>query len=170
MIVYFWHVRIRLINLHLHSLGKCDKSKHLFWSWCVSNPLSPAGLWHWTHQNWVHMHWICLISLSKVNAHLLTCNRQCSWWSSAFIACSLWQWWWLPLWPRLFQSMSEWHLLPLFVMVNTSTAWPTWTVTGDTFTLIDELHNCSQSRKDLRRGFSEKSFNTPFSCLVISHR
>ena len=32
----------------------------------------PCG--HWTHQNSVRVHWICLISLEKVNAHLLTSN------------------------------------------------------------------------------------------------
>ena len=31
-----------------------------------------SGLGHWTHQNSVRVHWICLISLEKVNAHLLT--------------------------------------------------------------------------------------------------
>ena len=38
----------------------------------ASNALGPAGLGHWTHQNSVRVHWICLISLEKVNAHLLT--------------------------------------------------------------------------------------------------
>ena len=32
----------------------------------------PVGLKHWTHQMLVRMHWICLISLTKVNAHLLS--------------------------------------------------------------------------------------------------
>ena len=38
----------------------------------MSNALSPSGLGHWMHQNSVNVHWICLISLKKVNAHLLT--------------------------------------------------------------------------------------------------
>ena len=33
------------------------------------------GLGHWAHQNSVRVHWICLISLEKVNAHLLTSNH-----------------------------------------------------------------------------------------------
>ena len=40
----------------------------------MSNALGPAGLGHWTHRNSVHVHWICLISLEKENAHLLTSN------------------------------------------------------------------------------------------------
>ena len=42
------------------------------------NALSPAGLGHWTHENSVRVNWICLISLEKVNAHLLTSNRSMS--------------------------------------------------------------------------------------------
>ena len=30
--------------------------------------------WHWTHQESVRVHWICVISLTKGNAHLLTYN------------------------------------------------------------------------------------------------
>ena len=74
MILYFCCVWIRLINLHLPLLRKCDKSKHLLWIWCSSNALVPAVLRHWMHQNSVCVHWICLISLVKVNAHLLTSN------------------------------------------------------------------------------------------------
>ena len=37
-----------------------------------SSALGPVGLGHWTHQNSVRVHWICLISLEKVYAHLLT--------------------------------------------------------------------------------------------------
>ena len=72
MILFFCHVWIRLIYLHLPLLLKCDKSKHLLWIWCSSSALNPAGLGHWTHQNSMLKHWICLISLTKVNAHLLT--------------------------------------------------------------------------------------------------
>ena len=72
MILFFCHVWIRLIYLHLPLLLKCDKSKHLLWIWCSSSALDPAGLGHWTHQNSMLKHWICLISLTKVNAHLLT--------------------------------------------------------------------------------------------------
>ena len=75
-LLYFCRVWIRLINLHLLLLGKCDKSKHLRWIWCLSNALGPAGLGHWTHQNSVRMHWICLILLAKVNTHLLTSTVQ----------------------------------------------------------------------------------------------
>ena len=74
MILFFCRVWIRLINLHLLLLVKQDKSNALAWIWCLSNALGPAGLGHWTHQNSVRVHWICLISLEKVNAHLLTSN------------------------------------------------------------------------------------------------
>ena len=72
IILFFCHVWIRLINLHLLLLVKKDKSNALAWIWCLSNALGPAGLGQWTHQNSVRLHWICLISLEKVNAHLLT--------------------------------------------------------------------------------------------------
>ena len=76
MILFFWRVWIRLINLHLLLLGKCNKSMHLpeFDSCPMHSALRAAGLGHWTHQNSVCMHWICFISLEKVNAHLLTSN------------------------------------------------------------------------------------------------
>ena len=61
MILFFCHVWIRLIYLHLPLLLKCDKSKHLLWIWCSSSALDPAGLGHWTHQNSMLKHWICLI-------------------------------------------------------------------------------------------------------------
>ena len=64
----FCRVWIRLINLHLLSLRKCDKSKHLPWIWCLPNALCPGGFGHWTHQNSVCMHWICLIFLCLPNA------------------------------------------------------------------------------------------------------
>ena len=49
--LFFCRVWIRLITLHLLLLGKCDKSMHLPWIWCLSNTLGPTGLWQWAHQN-----------------------------------------------------------------------------------------------------------------------
>ena len=40
----------------------------------LSNAVGPVGPRLWMHQSSVRVHWICLISLEKVNAHLLTSN------------------------------------------------------------------------------------------------
>ena len=62
-----------------------EHEQMIAWIWCLSSTVGPAGLWHWTHQNSVRVHWICLISLEKVNAHLLTSNQ----WSASVIVPSL---------------------------------------------------------------------------------
>ena len=70
----FCGVWIRLINLHLLLLVKLDKSNALAWIWCLSNALGLRASGIGRIKNSVRMHWICLISLEKVNAHLLTSN------------------------------------------------------------------------------------------------